>query len=203
MQTTTIRPGLFIADQDELLRKIEGHRNLDHKIVLTSGVYDRWHTGHIRYLAKARDHGDILIVALDTDELVRKRKGAGRPFDPFEERKEAVASHWAVDIVTPLDVNPDPAYLLKLIKPDVFVISKTTGPEIQAHIDMFKDFADEVVNLPPQSSESTTAKERKHNLAVLSQFKEILTQALRDAEEKLAGISPSRVESEQGEEEPK
>lgn len=185
-------PAIFVPDYEELMRKVEACRILEKTIVLTSGVYDRWHTGHIRYLASAKSEGDVLVVALDTDALVRKRKGVGRPFDSMEERVEAVCSHWAVDIVTKMDVSDDSDYLLKIMRPDVFVISQSTGPETQKKIEVFKKLAGKVVNLPPQSSESTTAKERRHKIQVMSEVSEIVNNALKEAQRKISGESPSK-----------
>lgn len=185
-------PAIFIPDYKELLEKVIALRTLGKSIVLTSGVYDRWHTGHIKFLEQGKKQGDILIVALDTDELVRKRKGVGRPFDGFEERKEAVASHWAVDIVTIMDISDDPDQLLKMLNPDVFVISMSTGGETQNKISVFETMAGRVENLPPQSSNSTTSKERRHNVEVLAEIKKLHDEFFEEVKIKLSGEAPSK-----------
>ena len=63
----------LINDQDKLKATVESLKTLGMKIVLTQGVYDLIHEGHAAYLEKARSYGDILIVAVDSDELTRIR----------------------------------------------------------------------------------------------------------------------------------
>ena len=55
------------------------------KIVFTNGCFDIIHVGHIRYLSKAKELGDILIVGLNSDESVKKLKGDNRPINSFED----------------------------------------------------------------------------------------------------------------------
>ena len=69
-------------------------------VVLANGCFDLFHVGHIRYLKAAREKGDILVVALNSDSSVRRLKGAGRPILPQEERAEILSSFWFVDYVT-------------------------------------------------------------------------------------------------------
>jgi D-glycero-beta-D-manno-heptose 1-phosphate adenylyltransferase len=70
------------------------------KIVFTNGVFDILHIGHIRYLEKARNWGDILVVAINTDASVKRLKGPSRPLHPQKERAELLASLACVDYVT-------------------------------------------------------------------------------------------------------
>ena len=86
--------------------------------MLTQGVYDMWHVGHGRYLAEASSFGDVLIVGVDSDELTRKMKGNGRPFDRFEERTEVLAMLSFVHVLTRRDVDQHMYDLIKLVKPD-------------------------------------------------------------------------------------
>jgi rfaE bifunctional protein nucleotidyltransferase chain/domain len=60
------------------------------KIVFTNGCFDLIHTGHTRYLAKARSLGDILVVAVNSDASVRRIKGEKRPINPQDERAETL-----------------------------------------------------------------------------------------------------------------
>ena len=152
---------MFITDRQELKRKVDALRELGNKIVLTQGAYDMIHTGHLRYLEKAKSQGDVLIVAIDTDELVKARKGEDRPFDPEVERFETISRLRGVDIVVPKTLQEDKHDIIKLINPDIFVISRSTGPEIQKDEEEFGAMCGGVVNLEPQSSNSTTAKFRK------------------------------------------
>lgn len=70
------------------------------RVVLANGCFDVLHVGHVRYLEDARSRGDLLIVALNTDESVRALKGPARPTIPLGERAELVAALRCVDFVT-------------------------------------------------------------------------------------------------------
>jgi rfaE bifunctional protein nucleotidyltransferase chain/domain len=68
-------------------------------IVFTNGCFDILHAGHVRYLAAAKQLGDILVVGLNGDESVRELKGEGRPLNSQEDRAEVLAALEAVDYV--------------------------------------------------------------------------------------------------------
>jgi len=86
--------------------------------VLTNGCFDLLHVGHIRYLQGAKALGGKLIVALNSDESVRRIKGEGRPFMPANERAEIIASLADVDAVVVFD-EPDVRALIREIRPDI------------------------------------------------------------------------------------
>jgi D-beta-D-heptose 7-phosphate kinase/D-beta-D-heptose 1-phosphate adenosyltransferase len=95
-------------------------RRAGKRIVFTNGCFDLLHVGHVRYLAAARDAGDLLIVAVNSDSSVRRLKGAGRPLVPATARAELLAALAAVDYVTIFDEDT-PAILIRRIQPDVLV----------------------------------------------------------------------------------
>jgi rfaE bifunctional protein nucleotidyltransferase chain/domain len=70
------------------------------RVVLANGCFDLLHVGHVRYLEAARACGDLLVVALNTDESVRALKGPTRPLTPLAERAELLAALRCVDFVT-------------------------------------------------------------------------------------------------------
>src|SRR5579884_4009257 len=70
------------------------------RFVFTNGCFDLLHLGHVRYLQEARELGDYLILALNSDESVRHLKGPGRPLVPEDERAEIMANLLCVDFVT-------------------------------------------------------------------------------------------------------
>jgi D-beta-D-heptose 7-phosphate kinase/D-beta-D-heptose 1-phosphate adenosyltransferase len=83
--------GKLIPTKD--IRKVVNFlKKNDYKIVLTQGVWDLIHEGHAKYLQKAKEFGDILIVAVDTDEVVRYRKGPNRPIVPEKERVRMIST---------------------------------------------------------------------------------------------------------------
>jgi D-beta-D-heptose 7-phosphate kinase/D-beta-D-heptose 1-phosphate adenosyltransferase len=90
------------------------------KIVFTNGCFDLIHTGHTRYLAKAKSFGDLLIVAVNSDASVRGLKGDKRPINTEEERMETLAALESVDYVV-LFNEPDPHRIIAALQPDVLV----------------------------------------------------------------------------------
>jgi rfaE bifunctional protein nucleotidyltransferase chain/domain len=87
------------------------------RIVLTNGVFDILHVGHLRYLSLARAEGDLLVVGINADRSVRK---PGRPLVPQDERAELVAGLQPVDYATIFAEDTADA-LLRAIQPDVYV----------------------------------------------------------------------------------
>lgn len=89
-------------------------------VVFTNGCYDLLHPGHIRLLERARSLGDILILALNTDDSVRRLKGPTRPLIPERDRADVAASLEAVDVVTFFDEDT-PTELIAAVLPDILV----------------------------------------------------------------------------------
>jgi len=151
----------FISDYEELTEQVKALKSLGYKIVLTQGTYDMFHSGHTRYLRKGRDCGEILIVAVDDDELTKSRKGDDRPFDEENERYEMLRNLRSVNAVVPKRLGDHKYDVIKAVEPDVLVVSMSTGPEIQDELNELQKLCGELVNIPPQSSNSTTAKLRR------------------------------------------
>jgi rfaE bifunctional protein nucleotidyltransferase chain/domain len=90
------------------------------RVVFTNGCFDLLHRGHTRYLEQARTLGDFLVVAVNSDESVRRLKGAGRPVVPAAERAEVLAALASVDLVLMFD-DLDPGRVIRAVRPDVLV----------------------------------------------------------------------------------
>ncbi len=95
-------------------------RSAGRKIVFTNGCFDLIHTGHTRYLAKARSFGDLLVVAVNSDSSVRTIKGKKRPINSEADRMETLAALECVDFVT-LFPEPDPHRIISELQPDILV----------------------------------------------------------------------------------
>jgi D-glycero-beta-D-manno-heptose 1-phosphate adenylyltransferase len=101
-----------------LKEAITRRRGQDQRIVLANGCFDLLHAGHIRYLAGAKQEGDVLIAAINSDNSVKTLKGNGRPILPEQARAELVAALAVVDYVTIFDA-PNVEALLADLRPDV------------------------------------------------------------------------------------
>ncbi len=110
--------GARIMDRPRLQEAIAAARKDGRRIVFANGCFDVLHVGHVRYLAGAKALGDVLVVAVNSDEQVLKQKGDGRPLMPQDHRAEMVASLEAVDFVVIFD-EPTVGELLLALKPDV------------------------------------------------------------------------------------
>jgi rfaE bifunctional protein nucleotidyltransferase chain/domain len=103
------------------LRDLLPHlRERGEKIVFTNGCFDLIHPGHVRYLERAREQGDVLVVALNSDASVRRIKGGDRPILAEEERCEIVAALGCVDFVTVFG-EETPLQIIDELAPDVLV----------------------------------------------------------------------------------
>lgn len=89
----------LVVGFEELQALVTSARDDGETIVLTNGAFDLLHVGHLRYLQGAKEHGDRLVVALNSDDSVREAKGPTRPVVPESERAELVAALFVVDWV--------------------------------------------------------------------------------------------------------
>lgn len=108
----------MILSREELVTRVRADRENGSRIVLANGCFDVLHVGHVRYLAGAREHGDVLVVGVNSDDQVARLKGPGRPVLPAVERAELVAALESVTYVTLFD-EPTVEELLLALKPDV------------------------------------------------------------------------------------
>ncbi|HKC57852.1 MAG TPA: adenylyltransferase/cytidyltransferase family protein [Vicinamibacterales bacterium] len=110
-------PGKVVA-REELARRLADERAAGRTIAFANGCFDLLHVGHIRYLESASREADILVVAVNDDESVRRLKGEGRPILPAADRAELVAALRCVDYVV---IFPEPTVgpLLTSLRPDV------------------------------------------------------------------------------------
>lgn len=113
----TPAPVLSIA---EAASWVAAQRAAGCSVVFTNGVFDLVHPGHVTYLAAARDEGDVLIVAVNSDRSVQANKGPSRPILPEVERAELLAALDVVDAVVIFD-DETPAMIVAALQPDVLV----------------------------------------------------------------------------------
>jgi rfaE bifunctional protein nucleotidyltransferase chain/domain len=149
-----------IISQEELLKKLATWQKEDKKIVWTNGCFDLLHLGHIDYLSKAKDQGDVLVVGVNTDESVRRIKKPGRPITDEKSRSAIMASLQFVDAVVLF--NEDTPYeMIKLIQPDVLVKGSDYKAEEIVGYDIVTAKGGKVVTIDFLPGYSTTAIEEK------------------------------------------
>lgn len=111
-------PGGKVRTLDELAREREQWRLQDLTVVLANGAFDLLHVGHVRYLAAARELGDRLVVAVNSDLSVHTSKGPLRPIMPDHERAELLAHLWMVDRLLLFD-EATVTTVLERLRPEV------------------------------------------------------------------------------------
>ncbi len=109
-----------IVNEEQLLGAMTEARAQGKRIVFTNGCFDVIHAGHVTCLQMAKQLGDFLVVAVNTDESIRKLKGEGRPVNHLEHRMTVLAGLGVVDWVIPF-ADDTPERLLRLLQPDVLV----------------------------------------------------------------------------------
>jgi len=102
-------------------------------VVACCGCFDILHAGHVRFLEKAKNYGDYLIVLLNSDKSIRRLKGKGRPIIPQEQRKCLLEALECVDEV--IIFNEDrPTKILNKVKPDIFVNGEEYGKDYEGNV---------------------------------------------------------------------
>jgi len=118
------------------------------------------HIGHLRYLNRAKQYGDLLIVGADTDRAVKLYKGDLRPIIPQEERMEMLSYQSCVDIITLVDDIDEKGNwqyeLIKIVRPDIFIAVEDSYPTEQQ--EEIKKFCEKLIVLPRQAEGTSTSK---------------------------------------------
>ena len=155
-----------IYSLSELKNIIEEEKRKGKKIVLANGCFDLIHVGHIRYLKEAKEKGDILIVALNSDGSIRKLKGSGRPLLKERERAEIISSFYFVDYITIFSETNVEKVLLTL-KPDIHAKGSDYTPETVPEREVVKNYGGkiEITGGPKVKSTSEIIKEIKRKFS--------------------------------------
>lgn len=109
-----------IYPRNELASRLQQAKADGNVVVTTNGCFDVLHLGHLRYLQAARQLGDLLVVAINSDSSVRELKGENRPLVPEDERAEMLAGLECVDYVV-IFSESTPIELLAELKPSIHV----------------------------------------------------------------------------------
>jgi rfaE bifunctional protein nucleotidyltransferase chain/domain len=109
-----------LVSREELRTIVQSLKDGGKKIVFTNGCFDILHAGHVDYLAKAKEKGDILVLGLNTDSSVSRVKGELRPITNEEERAFILSNLRSVDYITLFDEDT-PIELISTIVPDILV----------------------------------------------------------------------------------
>jgi rfaE bifunctional protein nucleotidyltransferase chain/domain len=145
-----------VIDASEMLHRIRGWRLKSDRIVFTNGCFDLLHVGHLHTLAFCAEHGERVVVALNSDASVRRIKGEGRPLVPQRERALMLAALNMVDAVVIFEEDT-PLELIRALEPDVLVKGGDWAESQVVGADIVRAAGGQVLSAPFQSGWSTTA----------------------------------------------
>ena len=144
-----------IESLESVAERARFFRQSGKKVVFTNGCYDILHPGHIELLSKARALGDVLVVAINTDESVRRLKGTGRPIFDETERAELLGALEMVDFVCTFSEDTPLEAILK-IQPDVLVKGADWGIDEIVGRSEVESWGGKVIAIPLVGGKSTT-----------------------------------------------
>ena len=125
----------YVLNLEELTKTVSLAKSVGKTIVFTNGCFDLIHGGHIEFLQKAREKGDLLIVGLNSDQSVKSIKGNDRPIKTQKERANIISALKSVDYITIFN-ETTPEEIIRQVRPDILVkgddydINKVVGREI-------------------------------------------------------------------------
>ena len=138
------------------VKQFSEFRNDLQNVVFTNGCFDIIHAGHIDYLSKARNLGEVLVVGLNSDESVRRLKGPQRPINDVDARSKVLASLFFVDYVIVFEEDT-PLNLIKSVRPDILVKGGDYTRDTVVGADFVESYGGKVVILPFLKGYSTTS----------------------------------------------
>jgi glycerol-3-phosphate cytidylyltransferase len=145
-----------VAPRDLVVKWVKQFREEGLTIVTTNGCFDVLHVGHIRILQQCAEHGDILIVGINSDASVKRLKGDTRPIFSQEDRAEMLASLEIVNVVTFFEENDLPIEFIKDIRPDVHIKGGDYTLERMPETKVVEEGGGKVVILPYTNGVSTS-----------------------------------------------
>ncbi|MDQ5981301.1 MAG: hypothetical protein QG570_48 [Patescibacteria group bacterium] len=172
--------GRKIIPQNKLSIIVKKLKKESKKIVLSSGSCDLLHAGHVRFFSKAKEEGEILILGIPTDRIIKKQKGRGRPIINENSRAELMSFFPFIDYIFLFDDESIFPPLMDL-QPDVFFTVKEEWNNIEKSSisDNIKEWGGKIVTAPPQADGLSSSKliKRAAGIRVRELFKEVLHEA--------------------------
>lgn len=144
----------------EMTRTVTHLRGLGYTVVLTSGSFDLIHLGHVKYLERAKQLGDVLAVGVDSDAKIRRRKGEDRPMVPEQERLELLAYQRPVDLIFLKQDEEARWALIEAVHPDVLVLTEDHSYS-ELELEELGELCGRIEVLPRQASVTTSERIRQ------------------------------------------
>ena len=148
----------WVHGRNDLKEVCDAYRRSGKRIVFTNGCFDILHSGHVTYLQRAKECGDVLIVGLNTDESIRRIKGASRPINSLSDRLQVLAGLSSVDHIIPFgsEIDDTPIPLIMVARPHVFVKGGDYTKEKLPEAKTVEMYGGEIVFIEQVPNHSTT-----------------------------------------------
>ena len=140
-----------VLSTNNFVKQIIIHKSENKKIVFTNGCFDILHAGHVEYLKKAKEFGDILVVGINSDSSVKKIKGKDRPVNNQKDRSFIVSQLKCVDYVTIFN-DETPINLIKKVKPDFLI----KGSDYKKNQVVGKEYSKKIILIDLVEGKSTS-----------------------------------------------
>ncbi|MHB8532496.1 MAG: adenylyltransferase/cytidyltransferase family protein [Solirubrobacteraceae bacterium] len=150
----------LIPSLQEMARTVTHLKGLGYAVVLTSGSFDLIHLGHVKYLERAKQLGDVLAVGVDSDAKIRRRKGEDRPMVPELERLELLAFQRPVDLIYLKEEGEARWALIEAVRPDVLVLTEDHSYSA-ADLEGLAELCGRIEVLPRQATVTTSERIRQ------------------------------------------
>jgi D-beta-D-heptose 7-phosphate kinase / D-beta-D-heptose 1-phosphate adenosyltransferase len=144
-----------VRSADSLAAELAWHRKLNPKIVFTNGCFDVLHRGHIEYLKFCKEHGDIVVVGLNSDSSVTALKGPDRPIHNQIDRAMVLAALESVDYITIFE-ETSPLNIIKKVHPDVLVKGRDWEKKGVIGAEFVKSYGGKLLLAPLVKGKSST-----------------------------------------------
>jgi len=164
---------------DDLERFVAHLKAIGLRVVLTSGSFDLVHLGHVKYLAKAKEFGDVLVVGVDSDEKIRSRKALGRPMVPEAERLEMLAHQRPVDLLYLKKCDDARWALIEAVRPDVLVLTEDHSYD-EDDLVALKEFCGDIRVLERQATVTTSERIRQLQMHLVTRLEKELPEIPRE-----------------------
>ena len=140
-------------DKIQLKKELENLKKVGKKIVFTNGCFDILHAGHVSYLQDAKNLGDVLVIAINSDASVKRLKGEKRPLFNQDDRAEVLSALRCVDFVCIFEEDT-PFEILDFLRPNIDILAK--GGDYTIENIVGRELVKEVRVIPFVEDRSTT-----------------------------------------------
>ena len=150
-----LRTSKAVLNLEELIKTVSLAKSVGKTVVFTNGCFDLIHGGHIEFLQKAREKGDLLVVGLNSDKSVKSIKGNGRPIKTEKERANIISALKYVDYITIFD-EATPEEVIREVRPDILVKGDDYGLDEVVGREIVEGYGAKVELIPIVKGLSTT-----------------------------------------------